>query len=729
MRRRIRVGGIVQGVGFRPFVHGLAHRLAVTGWVRNDGRGVLIEVQGEDYALDLFTAALQAEAPPLAKIDGVAVDDIAEVAGEQGFVIDLSQGGEVLTAIGPDTAVCDDCLADILDPQNRRAGYPFVTCTHCGPRYTITAKLPYDRSNTSMAGFALCSDCQAEYDDPADRRFHAQPNACSVCGPRMSMETAEIVGRLKAGEVLAIKGLGGFHLACDARNGEAVAMLRGRKDREEKPFAVMVADLQKAKGLVEMGEAEEALLTGRERPIVLMRKKSGNGLVEGIAPGLQWLGVMLPYTPLHHLIFAEAPEMALVMTSANPGGEPLVIANGEARQRLEGIADAIADHDRDILVRTDDSVVRVIDGAPTFIRRARGYVPVAIKLPRSAPPILAVGGHLKNTICVTRGDQAFLSQHIGDLDTPKGLLFFEETVAHLLSILEVEPELVAHDLHPDFHATRFAQTMGKETVSVQHHHAHGAAVMAERGLEEPVLALCLDGFGLGGDGGAWGGELLRIDPQGYERLGHLSPLKQPGGDLAAREPWRMGAAALHAMGKGDEIDRKYNQFNESRLIAKIMDKELNSPETSSCGRLFDAACGLLGVKPKASFEGQAPMLVEGMVTDPKVVDEGWEIEAGVLSLMPTLAALVDCQEREGANLFHGTLVAALADWVVRASSETGIKTVVLSGGCFLNAVLVEGVLSALRESGVAAVIPRQAPPNDGGLSLGQAWVAAMAMKN
>jgi len=727
VRRRVRVGGIVQGVGFRPFVYGLAHRLALTGWVRNDGRGVLIEVQGGD--LDRFTAALQAEAPPLAKIDRVAFDDIAEAAEERGFVIDLSQGGEVLTAIGPDTALCDDCLADILDPQNRRAGYPFVTCTHCGPRYTITAKLPYDRPNTSMAGFAQCSDCLAEYNEPTDRRFHAQPNACPVCGPRMSMETVEIVQRLKAGEVLAIKGLGGFHLACDARNGDAVAALRDRKDREEKPFAVMVADLETARGLVKMGETEEVLLTGRERPIVLMRKRPNNGLFEGIAPGLQWLGVMLPYTPLHHLIFAEAPEIALVMTSANPGGEPLVIGNDEARQRLEGIADAVADHDRDILVRTDDSVLRVIDGAPTFIRRARGYVPVAIKLPSAAPPILAVGGHLKNTVCVTRGDQAFLSQHIGDLDTPKGLVFFEETVTHLLHILEVEPELVAHDLHPDFHATRFAESLGKETVPVQHHHAHGAAVMAERGLEEPVLALCLDGFGLGGDGGAWGGELLRIDPQGYERLGHLAPLKQPGGDLAAREPWRMGAAALHALGDDGRIVEKYNEFNESRLIAQIMDKGLNSPETSSCGRLFDAACGLLGVKPKASFEGQAPMLVEGMVTGPQVLEGGWEIDAGVLSLMPTLAVLADCEETDGANLFHGTLIAALTDWVARASSETDIKTVVLSGGCFLNAILVEGLLAALRERGLAAVIPRQAPPNDGGLSLGQAWVAAMAAKN
>ena len=723
MRQKIRVSGIVQGVGFRPFVYNLARRLKLTGWVCNDGAGVLIEAQGAD--LEHFTHVLTDNAPPLARVDDVVASRIEDVTDEEVFAIDLSGGGEVLTAIGPDTAVCQDCLDEILNPQDRRAGYPFVTCTHCGPRYTITHKLPYDRPNTSMAGFTQCPECQAEYDDPLDRRFHAQPNACPTCGPQMSMATCEIARRLMAGEILAIKGLGGFHLVCDASNGEAIATLRERKDREEKPFAVMVKDVERAKAFVEMNSVEEALLVSRERPIVLMRRKPESGLAEGIAPGLQWLGVMLPYTPLHHLIFAEDEGLALVMTSANPGGEPLVIDNGEAEERLGGIADAIVDHDRDILVRADDSVLRVIDGAPTFIRRARGYVPVSIKLPRSVPSVLAVGGYLKNTICVTRGDEAFLSQHIGDLDTPKGLRFFEESVEHLLGILKVEPEWVAHDLHPDFHNTRFAQGFGKPLMPVQHHHAHGAAVMAEYGLEESVLALCLDGFGLGEDGGAWGGELLRIDPSGYERLGSLSPLKQPGGDVAAREPWRMGAAALHAMGKENEVVKKYNNIKESPMLLQVMDRGINCPETSSCGRLFDAACGLLGVKPKASFEGQAPMLVEGMVTKPRVLEGGWEIDGGVLSLMPTLATLSDCDEVEGANLFHGTLIAALVEWVGSAVERTELQTIVLSGGCFLNAVLVEGLLEGLRQQGFNPLIARQAPTNDGGISLGQAWVTAM----
>ena len=723
MRRKIRVSGIVQGVGFRPFVYNLARDLGLSGWVRNDGAGVLIEVQGED--LDAFVRRLESDAPPLARVDGVAVDGIAGHIDETGFVIDLSGGGAVMTAIGPDTAVCADCLAEILNPKDRRAGYPFVTCTHCGPRYTITRKLPYDRPNTSMAGFVQCPTCQAEYDDPADRRFHAQPNGCPDCGPAMTMKTSEIVERIKSGQILAIKGLGGFHLACDAGNEAAVSALRERKDREEKPFAVMVKDVSAAKALVEMGETEEQLLSGRERPIVLMRKKPDTGLAEGIAPGLQWLGVMLPYTPLHHLMFAEDPSLVVVMTSANPGGEPLVVGNREAEDRLGGIADAIAAHDRDIVVRADDSVMRVIDGAPTFIRRARGYVPVSIKLPRPVPPILAVGGYLKNTVCVTRGDEAFLSQHIGDLDTPKGLRFFEETVTHLLDILEVEPELVAHDLHPDFHSTRFAQSLGKPTLPVQHHHAHGAAVMAEAGLEEPVLALCLDGFGLGGDGGAWGGELLRIDRQGFERIGHLAPLKQPGGDLAAREPWRMGSAVLHALGKASDIQIKYRENNGSQMISQVLDKGVNCPETSSCGRLFDAAAGLLGVKPKASFEGQAPMLVEGMVSAPKVLEGGWRVDNGVMSMLPTLAALAESNPEEGANLFHGTLVAALTDWLVWAARQTGLKTVCLNGGCFLNAVLVEGLTQSLREQGLTPLIARQSPPNDGGISLGQAWIAAM----
>ncbi|PWC89427.1 carbamoyltransferase [Azospirillum sp. TSH100] len=745
-RLRIRVRGRVQGVGFRPHVHALARRFGLTGWVLNDPKGVLIEVQGT--ATDAFRAALTVEAPPLARIDGVEWDAIVPIVGEDRFVIRHSEAsGAIATGIGPDAAVCPACLAELFDPADRRYRYAFLNCTHCGPRYTITRRLPYDRPQTAMAGFPLCPECSVEYGDPADRRFHAQPTACPVCGPRLSHPPEDILAALRAGSIVAIKGLGGFHLACDATRADTVERLRRVKQRNGKPFALMVANAESAARHVRMDTDERALLEGVARPIVLLRRREdAPALAPDIAPGLAWLGVMLPYTPLHYLLFheaagrpsgtgwlCEAQDMTLVMTSANPGGEPLAIGNGEARERLDGIADLIVDHDRDIVIRADDGVVRKLAGAPAFLRRGRGHVPEPIRLVRPVPPILAVGGHLKSTICVTRGDEAFLSQHIGDLDNAATLGFLEETVAHLLHILGVEPVAVAHDRHPDFQSTRFAEGTGLPTIAVQHHHAHVAAVMAEHRIEGPALGLALDGFGLGEDGGSWGGEMLLVDGRRSERLGSLAPLAQPGGDVAARQPWRMAAAALIRMGRADEIASRFAAHGPAEGVRRMIERGINAPQTSSCGRWFDAACGLLGVRAVAGFEGEAPMMLESLVRRPRVAEGAWRIARGVdggvdggeLDLTPLLERLLSVADPgEGAELFHGTLAAALVDWTLPVLSAHGLDRVVLSGGCLMNAILAEELVGRFCAVGIEPLLPRLAPANDGGLSLGQAWVAA-----
>ncbi|WP_377807306.1 carbamoyltransferase HypF [Azospirillum sp. A29] len=740
-RLRIRVRGRVQGVGFRPHVHALAGRFGLTGWVLNDPQGVLIEVQGGGVAA--FQAALSAEAPPLARIDAVECDVVPPVSGEVSFAIRHSlSAGAVATGIGPDAAVCPACLAELFDPADRRHRYAFLNCTHCGPRYTITRQLPYDRPQTAMAGFRLCPDCLAEYEDPANRRFHAQPTACPVCGPRLSHRPEDIVAALRAGRIVAIKGLGGFHLACDATRADAVERLRRVKQRNGKPFALMVANTESAIRHVWMDADEQALLEGVASPIVLLRRRSdAPELAPEIAPGLAWLGVMLPYTPLHYLLFHEAAgrpdgtgwldlpqDLTLVMTSANPGGEPLAIGNAEARDRLAGIADLIVDHDRDIVIRADDSVVRKLAGAPAFLRRGRGHVPEPIRLARPVPPVLAVGGHLKTTVCVTRGDEAFLSQHIGDLDNAATLGFLEETVAHLLHILGVEPVAVAHDRHPDFQSTRFAEMSGLPAVPVQHHHAHVAAVMAEHRIEGPAVGLALDGFGLGEDGGSWGGEMLLVDGLRSERLGSLAPLAQPGGDVAARQPWRMAAAALARMGRADEIASRFAAHGPAEGIRRMIERGINAPFTSSCGRWFDAACGLLGVRAVAGFEGEAPMALESLVRRTRVADGTWRIDGGELDLTPLLERLLIVADAvEGAELFHGTLAAALVDWTLPMLRVHGLGRVVLSGGCLMNAVLAEELVAGFRAAGVEALLPRLAPANDGGLSLGQAWAASFAL--
>jgi len=770
IRRRIRVRGQVQGVGFRPFVYRLARELNLDGWVRNDGEGVDIEAEGAAQAVESLIARLQNDAPPLAQLASIETNAIA-ANGERGFEIKVSRHGTAHTAVTPDSATCPDCLAELFDPANRRWRHPFINCTHCGPRYTLTHALPYDRCNTSMAAFAMCADCQAEYETPQDRRFHAQPNACPRCGPRLSLRNgagellavadpvAETLARLRRGEIVAIKGLGGYHLACDATNAEAVARLRQRKQREEKPFAVMMANAASLAPYAELSANEQALLESRERPVALLAKRSGcDDTLAGIAPGLRDIGVMLPCTPIQFLIFHEAagrpagtdwlaaPQpLMLVMTSANPGGEPIVRGDDEALARLAGIADAYLMHDRAIVTRVDDSVMRVDGGKRAgvqFTRYARGFTPHAIKLAHPGPSVLATGAFLKNTICLTRGDEAFLSQHIGDLDNAPTCEALEETAQRLMALLQITPEIVAHDLHADFHSTRFAADFARQRalklIAVQHHHAHIGAVAAEHGVAGPLLGLALDGVGMGTDKAAWGGELLHVDGERFDRLGHLCPLALPGGDKAAREPWRMAAAALHALGRGNEIRQRFPHQRAAGAIAMMLGGNAHTPPASSCGRLFDAAAGLAGVREIAAYEGQAAMLYESLASAHGMrhgkiaaLQDGFTLnDDGTLALLPLLARLAD--ERDAgyaAALFHATLAEALAAWVVRAGEECGLRRVAFGGGCFLNRILSADLRQRLEARGFEVLEARRAPPNDGGISLGQAWVAQRAAVN
>lgn len=790
--RHIRVTGIVQGVGFRPFVWRLAQELQLSGWVRNDAQGVEIAAQGTRLQIDALLERLRSEAPVLARVDSVQTQEAA--LGTLGtFSILASVAGQSSTAIGPDVAVCPDCLAELFDPRHRRWRHAFITCTHCGPRYTVTRALPYDRPQTSMAPFPLCPQCAREYLSPADRRFHAETTCCPQCGPRLAL--SQLDGRaiegdaiaatlelLNSGAIVAIKGLGGFHLACDARNSAAVARLRLRKNREAKPFAVMTANVASLSPYASVSAQERALLEGRERPVVLLRAQSpGLQALEGVAPGLLNLGVMLPSTPIHFLLFHEAAgrpggtdwlaaaqALVLLMTSANPGGEPIVRDTTEARSRLAGIADALLDHDREIVARCDDSVIRPlteyeysaaalscrtrsgiqatadtglrIESGMTvnrwqFIRRSRGYTPAALKLPRSGPAVLAFGAQLKNSICVTRGDQAFASPHIGDLDNAATCEFLDETVERMLKLLDVKPELIAHDLHPHYYSTQaalaFAARHGLPTVAVQHHHAHIAAVCAEHAHHGPVLGLALDGVGLGSDGAAWGGELLRVDGAQFERLGHLRPLPLPGGDKAAREPWRMAAAVWHETGRNAEIGRRFTQAG-SCIVAQLLRQNLHCPRSSSMGRVFDAAAGLLGLCDQMDYEAQAAILLEQAATRhierhgwPQTIQSSWSISGdGQLDLLPLLATLDGAADvDQAAAVFHAALVDALAHWVTRSANAGGVKTLSWGGGCFLNSLLSLGLRKNLEQGGITVLAPRQLSPGDAGIALGQAWIA------
>ncbi|MEJ2519217.1 MAG: carbamoyltransferase HypF [Desulfuromonadales bacterium] len=746
-RQKILVEGIVQGVGFRPFIYQLAKRLHLAGAVWNDSRGVTIDVEGTPQALTELVAAIRREAPPLAVIQALTAENLP-VGGADTFTILASvQDPQRRAEISPDTFVCADCRAELFEPTDRRYHYPFINCTNCGPRFTIVTGIPYDRPLTTMADFPLCQACRAEYEDPASRRFHAQPNACPDCGPQLRLfvtgdgnagrrdPLAEACRRLSAGQIVAIKGLGGYHLAADATNEAAVTALRRRKQRDEKPFALMVKDLAAARELAFVNDLEARLLSGVERPIVLVKKRSGHGLAAGLAPNNRNFGIMLPYTPLHHLLFAQ-PFRALVMTSANLSDEPIAYQDEEARQRLAAVADAFLCHNRRIHVRTDDSIARVMAGQPLLLRRSRGYVPRAVSLPVAAPSVLAVGAELKNTVCLTRGDRAFLSQHVGDLQNPQAFASFRETIAHLQSILEVTPEAVAHDLHPDYLSTRYAEEeCSLPLIAVQHHHAHLASCLAEHGQQDPAIGVIFDGVGYGDDQQIWGGEFLVGDLAGYQRFGHFRYQPMPGGDLATRHPWRMALSYLlttyGVLPEGLTIFDGLDS-NDLRLLIQAMNRRINAPLSSSCGRLFDAVAALIGLRQVVSFEGQAAMELE-MVADPEV-SAGYPFQLsspqGQIIFDPSrmIREIVEDQlsgmaPSRIAGRFHRTLAEMITAVCDDIRQRTGLQDVVLSGGVFQNGLLTEMTVPRLTRAGFRVLTHTLVPPNDGGVALGQAAVA------
>ena len=703
-RRRYRVTGVVQGVGFRPFVYGLARRHGLGGFVLNDGEGVVVEAEGPDGALDAFATGLSEEAPPLARVESVAVAP-AEPLGEREFRIETSAATGSSALIPADVATCDDCLRELFDPADRRYRYPFVNCTQCGPRFTIVTGVPYDRPLTTMAGFPLCDECRREYEDPGDRRFHAEPIACPVCGPRLSLPLEEALALLREGKILAVKGLGGYHLACDAADEEAVARLRARKVRENKPFAVMTSD---PAALAELDPAEDALLRSRERPVVLVRRRPDSTVAPSVAPGTPWLGLMLPYTPLHHLLLADF-DGPLVLTSGNRSDEPIAVDDEEARGRLGGIADAFLAHDRPIHRRCEDSVVR----GRFPVRRSRGFVPVPVPLPLEARrPIVAAGPELKATFCVARGRDAFLSAHLGDLDSEAAYLAFRADLALYLEMLGVRPEVIAHDLHPEYLATKWALEQDAELVGVQHHHAHAAACLAEHGETGPALALVFDGTGFGTDGTLWGGELFRCDLAGFERLAWLDPIPLPGGEAAIRQPWRTAASYLERAG----LPVPWERWSEVRASLAA-----NAPLSSGMGRLFDAVAALLGVREEVTYEGQAAIELEQLAGDAKAEPWEWRFGDSLELVTKSHKALKAGLPREEiAAAFHETVAAGAA----AACAEAGGETVVLSGGTFQNLRLLASTRARLEAEGFRVLSHRLVPPNDGGIAYGQAAVAA-----
>ncbi len=760
MRRAVLVCGVVQGVGFRPFVYRLAFEEGLAGFIGNDTDGVTIEVEGPEERVEAFLDRLRAEAPPLARIDSIVARDVTAI-GEVGFRIVASEVlGPVSTGIPADAATCRDCLRELLDPEDRRYGYPFLNCTNCGPRFTITRRIPYDRPQTSMARFKMCAACEAEYDDPLSRRFHAQPNACWDCGPRVWLVGADgsalsadnpvaaTIDRLVAGQIMAIKGVGGFHLSVDATNQAAVMRLRERKHRYGKPLAVMVQDVEAAREVCTLTAAEEALLQTVARPIVLARKRDGGGIAEGVAPGIPWLGVFLPYAPLQHLLFADGRLRALVMTSANLSEEPIAIDNDEALARLGAIADAFLMHDREILQRCDDSVAAVVDGTPQLIRRARGFVPLGVELPLDAPPLLAVGGHLKNVFALARGRRVYQSQHLGDLENLTGLEFFKESLDHLMRTFEIEPETVVHDLHPGYLSTEWAKEWARERglplIAVQHHHAHVAGCMAEHGLRE-AIGLTLDGTGYGTDGRIWGGEVLIARLDGFERFAHLEYVAMPGGDAAVREPWRMAFAALRAADFDVESEQIVKllgaQASEVRVLRRMVERGINSPMTSSLGRLFDAVAAVVLNRRVVDYEAQAAIELEGIAVDepdrfeqgdyvPELHDaeEGSGSAAVIRTGKMWKAVLEDLWRGVPASRISARFHAGIAEGFINVAGnariESGINQVAMSGGCMHNRRLARLLRVGLEAQGFQVFQHAQVSPGDGGLSYGQVAVAA-----
>ena len=746
------VRGTVQGVGFRPFVYRLAKRFGLRGSVANSASGVVIKAVATKEIIRTFIKALMEEAPPLSKITGLERRLLRDREKGEGFVIlESAKAGGMEIFVPPDVATCQNCLSEMNDPSDRRYGYQFINCTDCGPRYSIIESMPYDRPMTSMKAFTMCGQCLEEYRNPDERRFHAEPNACPRCGPRLSwcarngceIETddpiREAVFALKRGAIVAIKGMGGFHLAVDASSFEAVSVLRKRKARGLKPLAVMVSGLEDARRICMINDVEADALSSPERPIVLMQKRGGTMLAENIAPGVRDIGLMLPYTPLHHLMFvcSEAPP-AIVMTSGNLTNEPICRENGEALERLSRIADFFLLHDRRIVNRIDDSVVRIIGGRPRMVRRSRGYAPMPIGLLARFPELIATGGLLKNTFCISRGGGAILSQHIGDLDNPDTFRFFEEGIRHMKAMFEVTPEAAACDMHPDYASTRYAKGLRLPVYHVQHHHAHAAAVMAEHGLSGPCLAVIMDGTGLGQDGTVWGGEIMLVRPTCFKRLGRLGHLMLPGGDAAARQPWRMAMSAVFSAFGAAGLDAALPDslasipYKKREIIAGMLKAGFNTPVSSSCGRLFDAVSALVGICDTAEYEGHAAMAFEALSCEVAGAKKHCVYPVDILeqdgvlvldhsnmikSVLKDIGAGVPAAEI-GAS-FHLWLIKALCIILRMLSLKTGVKSVVLGGGCMQNRILLDGLLCGLWEAGLTPYAGEMVPANDGGISLGQ----------
>jgi hydrogenase maturation protein HypF len=744
VRTAIRVEGIVQGVGFRPFVYTLATGLGLAGFVGNDVDGVFVEVEGSKAAVTEFLRQLERDPPPLARIERVIARPVTP-NGDTSFAIAPSPpAGPRRTLVSADTATCADCLRELADLNDRRYRYPFINCTNCGPRFTIVRDVPYDRPFTTMAPFAMCPACAAEYHDPADRRFHAQPTCCPACGPRLTLHdragqplpgdpltrAAEL---LDTGHILAVKGLGGYHLAVDATCDQAAATLRAGKHREDKPFAVLAADLAQARELVEVDEAAAALLTAPARPIVLLPRRPGTAIAPAVAPGNRSLGVMLPYTPLHHLLVRAVARHPIVLTSGNVSDEPIAYRDDDALERLAPIADAFLRHNRAIHIRTDDSVTRSFRGRPMLIRRSRGYVPEPVSVAAGFPrPVLACGAELKNTFCLAKGRHAFISHHIGDLENAETLRSFTEGIEHIRRLFDIEPKVVAHDLHPEYLSTKYALDLdGVDLLGVQHHHAHIASCLADNGADGPVIGVAFDGTGYGTDGTIWGGEFLIADLAGFERAGHLAPVPMPGGAAAIRQPWRMAAAYL-GPGAPDHLDVKRRNQDRWAAVTAMAAKGVNAPLTSSAGRLFDAAAALLGVRDTINYEGQAAIELEQRADPaetaayPAAVVAGHPFQVRAADLLTALVSDLTDGVRAPviAARFHHGVAAAIEAGCLLLRERHGLDTAALSGGVFQNMLLLHATAARLEARGFRVLTHSRVPCNDGGISLGQAVIAA-----
>ena len=750
---RLSIRGVVQGVGFRPFVHRLAIKHQLAGWVRNASGDVQIQVEGDPASVATFVRDLRADAPPLARIDELYAERCAPAGLSTFTILESRTEDGRRQPVSPDVALCAACESELFDAGNRRHRYPFITCTDCGPRFTVIEAMPYDRERTSMRAFTQCPACLAEYRTPGDRRYHSETNSCPTCGPRVWLESSPpdplsvpergnaittAARLLLAGKIVAIRGLGGFHLAVDATNEAAVARLRARKHREAKPLAVMVRTLADARRIGAVGPVEETLLTSRERPIVLLDRETRSELAPSVAPGLVTIGVMLAYTPLHHLL-SDLVRRPLVMTSGNRSDEPIAIGNDDAKRRLAGIADAFLLHNREIVARYDDSVLRVAGDMSVFLRRARGYAPLPLSLPVASPrPLVAVGPHLKNTFTLVHGAEAYVSQHIGDLENLETLDHWKAALSAYRTLFRLEPAVAVRDLHPGYLSTRLAGDLGLERIiDVQHHHAHIAAVLAEHGETEPVVGLAFDGTGYGADGNVWGAEFLVADLAGYRRVGQLRYARLPGGDLAAREPWRsaLGYLALEPAAAGAFTHALARISDGTRSIAiQQIARRLNAPLASSLGRLFDAAAAVLGVRTVSRYEGEAAMELEALAGRRGAQPFPFPAALGrdgvwVLDPLPLLVALGEGRIAgvglaELAARFHESVAAAADSLAARIAAQVGLRTIALGGGCFQNARLLVSLVARLEARGLRVLVPRRLGPNDGAVSYGQAAVAA-----